>query len=170
MQPLHCDLQPLSLVTTSLSSVSILRHPFVITSLSHNPSFPSFMWSIVMWCTVMWCKISQYYLSVTRKIASQLLLINVFWFFFKNHPGHSLGGVTVLHFVRDPAFLFTKLFSDHFSSLQNGRAMGHRPWALHGLQNGGACQLPWISWIHDHLTVSPKNDQTCAFMFLQKLF
>ena len=31
---------------------------------------------IVMWCIVLWCRVSQFYLSVTRKIASQLPLTN----------------------------------------------------------------------------------------------
>ena len=55
--------------------------PCVITSLKHHPSLPSFkfMWCIciAMWCTVVWCKVSQFCLSVTRKIASQLPLISV---------------------------------------------------------------------------------------------
>ena len=51
MQPLHCDLQSLPLVTTSLnhpSFVITLRHhfppssPFVITSLRHHPWFLTF--------------------------------------------------------------------------------------------------------------------------------
>ena len=41
MQPLHCDLQPLLLVTTSLSHHP--SSPSFITSLSHHPSFPLFM-------------------------------------------------------------------------------------------------------------------------------
>ena len=37
--------------------------------------------------------------------------------------------------------------------LQPTKWYGHRPWALHGLQNGGACQLSWISWIHNHFDI-----------------
>ena len=166
MQPLHCDLQPLSLVTTSLSSVTILRHPFVITSLSHNPLFPLFMWSIVMWCTAMWCKISQYYLSVTRKIASQLPLINVFWFLFKNHPGHSLGGVTVLHFVETQPFCLQNCFRTTSPAY---KMVG--PWAIgpgHFMAYKMVVPVNCLGSLESTtiLTVSPKNDQTCAFMFL----
>ena len=45
-------------------------------------SLPSFMWYIVMWCTVMWCKVSQFYVSLTRKIASQLPLIKRYFCYF----------------------------------------------------------------------------------------
>ena len=67
-----------------LPSVTMLRHhpsssPFAITFRHHFPQSPpfvaTFMWCIVLWCTVVWCKVSQFYLSATRKIASQLPLI-----------------------------------------------------------------------------------------------
>ena len=92
LQPLQCVLQQHVHIHSArhhfsqspLPSVTMLRHhpsssPFAITFRHHFPQSPpfvaTFMWCIVLWCTVVWCKVSQFYLSATRKIASQLPLI-----------------------------------------------------------------------------------------------
>jgi len=77
----------------------------------------------------------------------------------------------VVHFVESPP-VYKMAFGP---SRQPTSWYGHRPWALHGLQNGSACQLSWTFWIHnqiDILNFNPmiiKHDQTCTFMLLWKL-
>ena len=54
------------------TNVSLWMYCYVMYSVMYCYVLYCDVWHIVLWCTVVWCRVSQVYLFVARKIASQL--------------------------------------------------------------------------------------------------
>ena len=84
--------------------------PPLSRKVSHRPSW--------MYCSVMWCKVSQFYLSVNRKIASQLPLIIVKT--VVHHvpalPASNYNGRDLFHFISFHFISFHFILSSSSSS------------------------------------------------------